>query len=276
MGSIGPDFLEDGEPVSSKEKKLPLSSPMIDVTRTEGLSRIDGGPPPTLVVPELISLLIEGGDVETCFMDPSFSKDVIGKLQRIYERIATVPSDGGCMLMGKTDVERWLTIINGKVGRGSEFRTAAKFMGWVEPVHQSDGSGSESNNAESANDKKAERPPIVIPDDGILTLDDFIGVYLDELRQGKFWGSKYMATSSFVIIIVPSLILLYSVAWDLAALGEPLSVTELFTARYDRMYCSTALAPVAVLEFDCKYPCPNKLEPSDHLPVAASFIRKRD
>ena len=42
------------------------------------------------------------------------------------------------------------------------------------------------------------RPAIVIPDGGTLSQEDFVAVYLDELRQGKFWG----------------------VAWDLAALGE--------------------------------------------------------
>lgn len=165
---------------------------MQDVTTTKGLNRAGRLPPPTLVVSELISLMIEDGDAETCFMNPKFSRDVIDKLQRIYNRFASVPSDGGSIQMGKEDVERWLTIINGRVGRGSEFRTAAKFMGWVEPPPQesADGSGCESNNTDSAADKKDERPPIIIPDDGILTMDGFIGVYLDELRQGKFWGSK--------------------------------------------------------------------------------------
>jgi hypothetical protein len=238
-GFIGPDFLEEGEPVSSKEKKLPLASPMTDV------ASINGCAAPTLVVPELISLMIEGGDAYT---NPNFSHDVIEKLKRIYTRFATVPSAGGSMQMGKADAKRWLTIINGKVGRGSEFRTAAKFMGWVDPVLEE--ASDEPNNAELKADKKDERPPIVIPDNGILTLDDFIGVYLDELRQGKFWG----------------------IAWDLAALEEPLMVMDVFTARYDRIYCSKSLSPSAVLDFHCKSPCPNKVEPSDHLPVAASFI----
>ena len=63
------------------------------------------------------------------------------------------------------------------------------------------------------------------------------------------------------------------VAWDLATLGEPLAVDKVFTARYDRMYYSKTLAPVAVLDFDSKIPCPNKSEPSDHLPVAATFMK---
>ena len=180
--------MEDGEPVSSKEKILPLCAPLMDVACVDGLNR--GVPPSTLVVSELISLMIDGGNIEECFMDPKFSEDVIGKLKNIYEKFATVSSTEGSMQMGKADVERWLTTINGRVGRGSEFRSAAKLMGWVEPAIESEASGSESNNPESASDKKSERPPIVIPEDGILTLNDFISVYLDELFQGKFWGSK--------------------------------------------------------------------------------------
>lgn len=173
-GSVGPQFLEDGEPVSSKEKTLPLSSPLIDATCIDRMNHNGYCPPPTLVVPELISLLIEEGNIETCFIDPKFSIDVLERLGRIYQRYATIPSERYSFQMGKRDVDEWLTAINGRVGRGSEFRSAAKFMGWVEPVVED----------------KADRPPIIIPEDGILTLDDFVGVYLDELRQGKFWGSK--------------------------------------------------------------------------------------
>jgi len=233
-GSVGPEFLEDSEPVSSKEKSLPLASPLIDATCIDRLKHDDDYPPPTLVVPELISLLIEEGNIETCFIDTKFSSDVLERLGRIYQRYATVPS-GDSFQMGKRDVDEWLTAINGRVGRGSEFRSAAKFMGWVEPVVED----------------KADRPPIIIPEDGILTLDNFIGVYLEELQQGKFWG----------------------IAWDLAALKEPLPANNLFTARYDRMYCSKSLMPIAMLNFECKTPCPNKFEPSDHLPVAGAFIK---
>ena len=94
------------------------------------------------------------------------------------------------------------------------------------------------------------RPAIVIPDGGTLSQEDFVAVYLDELRQGKFWG----------------------VAWDLAALGEPLDVTGVFEARYDRMYRSESLRTAAVLDTVSRHACPNKVEPADHLPVAATFV----
>ncbi|KAL3789497.1 hypothetical protein HJC23_009733 [Cyclotella cryptica] len=250
-GSVGPDFIEDGESVSSKEKCLPLPSPLMDVVLTDEVEWMNGCPPPTLVVPELISLIIDQGKIETCYINPQFSADTLDRFQRIYERFASVPSDGKSMQMGKLDVERWLTAINGRVGRGSEFRSAAKSMGWVEPSSELEGSGRESNKRESTTYKSTERSRIKIPEEGILSLEDFVGVYLEELRQGKFWG----------------------IAWDLATLGEPLPVENVFTERYDRMYCSKSLFPAAVLHFHCKNPCPNKSEPSDHLPIAASFTR---
>jgi hypothetical protein len=187
-GSIGPDFLEDGDAVSSKEKLLPLSSPMIDAVAADGL--VDRTPPATLVVSELISLMVDDGKVETCYINPHFSTVVLERLHRIYNNLASVSGEGSAKQMGKADVERWLTIINGKVGRGTEFRNAAKFMGWAPPTELEE-SGDESRNTSNKSDKKEERPPIVIPDDGILTLDDFVAVYLSELREGKFWGSEY-------------------------------------------------------------------------------------
>ena len=245
QGSIDPEFREDGEQVSSKAKKLPIA-PMTDAIA----SGIDREAPATLVVPELISIMIEKTDDETAYENPQFTKGVLDRLRRIYDGLATVSdvsneSSGGKLqkLMGKADVERWLTIINLRVGRGSEFRTAAKFMGWIEPVIESD---------EEKKVDKGKRPPIVIPEDSTLAFDNFVGVYLDELRQGKFWG----------------------IAWDLAALGDPLDVNGVFQARYDRMYCSSSLMPAAVLDTISNTACPNNSEPSDHLPVCASFVKK--
>ena len=260
-GSIGPDFLEDGEQVTSKKKVLPLSSPLLDAALADGLDRSGASPPATLVVAELISLMIDEGNIETCYIEPQFSKPVLDRFHRIYQRFATVSKAGAAFnetterQMGKSDVERWLTAINGRVGRGSEFRNAARYMGWVESPFELDKlvDAHEYIATENCtNTKNTNRPPIVIPDDGILTLEDFIGVYIDELRQGKFWG----------------------IAWDLARLNEPLPLKDVFRARYDRIFCSAPLLPVAVLDTLSDHSCPNKSEPSDHLPIAASF-RKR-
>jgi len=260
-GRIGPDFVEDGEPVSSKEKVLPIP-PMVDAISKNCVDRGGRPPPGTLVVPELISLMIEQSD-KTAYTDPQFSRDVLDRLHRIYFRFATVDglaaADKGLpatphmplsqstqLQMGKLDVESWLAIINLRVGRGTEFRNSAKFMGWIEPSPEPDESPKKSEGQ--------ERPPIYIPDDGILTLEDFKKVYLEELRQGKFWG----------------------VAWDLAALGEPLPVKDVFRARYDRMYCSSSVVPAVVLDTTSDIACPNVSEPSDHLPVCASFVQKHE
>jgi hypothetical protein len=251
-GSITPDFYEDGEQISSKEKILPIP-PLTDVVAS--IHR-DGGllPPATLVVPELISYMIgnsrdddDDRTITTAYEDPNFSEDVINRLRRIYSNFATTTTICDTtteMQMGKNDVERWLTIINQRVGRGTEFRNAAKYMGWVEPILET--------NEEKSN-KDDDRLPIIIPDNGILTLEDFICVYTDELRQGKFWG----------------------IAWDLASLGEPLPVNNVFRARYDRIYASQSLLPVAVLDTISEKACPNEYEPSDHLPVCASFLPRR-
>uniref|UniRef100_A0A7S4N9S0 Endonuclease/exonuclease/phosphatase domain-containing protein n=1 Tax=Odontella aurita TaxID=265563 RepID=A0A7S4N9S0_9STRA len=235
-GSIGPEFLEDGTSVTSKEKKMRLSSALTDAASAPELER--GPAPATLVVKELISIMVEEGS--GAYEEPRLSQDIRQRLSRIYARYATQNRDGE-MVMGREDVERWLIAINGQVGRGSEFRTAAKQMGWKEPP------ASESD-SQGGNGPK-EKPRITLPNEGILSLDGFLHVYEFELRGGKFWGINY----------------------DLGVLGEPLSNDGVFKARYDRMYCSAALQTKAVLDTVSNVPCPNEHEPSDHLPVGALF-----
>ena len=128
--------------------------------------------------------------------------------------------------------------INKHVGRGSEFRSAAKEMGYVEP---------ETNDDE--NSEQGEQRKITLPVDGILSLAGFLNVYQAELRAGKFWGISY----------------------DLKVMGEPLPDKGIFEARYDRMYCSSTLKVADILDTLSLVPCPNEVEPSDHLPVAATF-----
>jgi hypothetical protein len=231
-GVMDENFREDGEPVTSSRKNIPLTtSPMSDVATS-----IDRPPPPTLVVPELISLMVEG---EQAYENPQLSNDMIVRLQRIYERLATTQvknNNGDEYVMNIDDVEKYLVAINNKLGRGSEFREAARQMGWRA-----------DNNAEAESDKP---PTITLPRDGILTLDGFLNIYQAELRQGKFWG----------------------IAHDVAVLGEPLPQLGVHQSRYDRIYYSSSTCqPVAVMDFLCDEPCPNQEEPSDHLPVAASF-----
>ncbi len=225
-GFVDENFLEDNEAVSTSRKELPLAKPMMDVTAY--VQRSDGsGSPPTMVVAELMSLLME----ETTYDMPNISKDMHDRLERIYKRLAT-GKDG---LMTRDDVEKWLIKINHELGRGDEYRNAALEMGWSDP------------NPEDPWDVRKKR--IEIPKDGVLTLEGFQNVYQKELEGGKFWG----------------------IAHDMAVLGDPLPDVGLFTARYDRIYCTTALRPKAVLDTKAIKACPNDQEPSDHLPVAAFF-----
>ena len=119
-------------------------------------------------------------------------------------------------------------------------------MGYVDPpeIEESAENGGESNGQKAVEKPK---PRITIPEDGILSLEGFQRVYLGECREGKFWGISY----------------------DLAIMGQPLPDVGTFSARFDRMYCSQALRPTAVLDTVSEVACPNVQEPSDHLPVAA-------
>ena len=225
-GYVDETFLEDGDPVTSTKKIMPLSTPLTDVSRT-----LERDPPATLVVPELITEMVEGD----AYDNPKLSEGMIRRLTAIYERLATHVVDDGTKKMNVDDVEKWLKNINLELGRGDEFREAAKQMGWRDP-----------NPEESFAEQKVR---ITLPRNGVLSLEGFIAVYQKELSGGKFWG----------------------ICHDVAVLGEPLPDVGVFKARYDRMYFSAAIRPVAVVDTCSEDPCPNPSEPSDHLPVAALF-----
>ena len=225
-GFVDESFLEDNEPVSTGRKDLPLATPMIDATAS--VKRSDGsGSPPTMVVAELMSSLMESATYDS----PVMHQGMLRRLERIYQKLAT--GQGG--LMTKDDVETWLIKINHEIGRGDEFRNAALEMGWSDP------------NPEDPWEIRKKR--IELPTDGVLTLEGFQNVYRKELERGKFWG----------------------IAHDMAVLGDPLPDEGLFAARYDRIYCSASLHPIAAIDTIVNKACPNDKEPSDHLPVASSF-----
>jgi hypothetical protein len=111
---------EDGEPVSSGRKDLPFSNALTDI-----VASVEGRePPPTLVVPELIALLVEGGN--GAYEMPRLANDRIERLKRICDRQSTGKDNFGASVMNVDDVQQgYLVTINKKLGRGSEFREAA-------------------------------------------------------------------------------------------------------------------------------------------------------
>mmetsp|Transcript_39057 Transcript_39057/g.94466 ORF Transcript_39057/g.94466 Transcript_39057/m.94466 type:complete len:439 (-) Transcript_39057:1520-2836(-) len=230
-GYVDETWMEDFEPVTSSKKILPLSNPLVDVSTTLPVDEENRpGPPPTLVVQELMSLLME----DATYQDPSLSQAMKNRLERIYNKLAT-GSDGQ---MTYDDVEKWLLIINKRLCRGDEYRNCAIEMGYVDPSE------------DQSESWEVRKKRICIPDDGVLTLDGFIRVYQKELEGGKFWGISH----------------------DMNILGDPLPDKGLFCSRYDRIYFnSQSLALTAVVDTLSTRPCPNDEEPSDHLPVAASF-----
>eukprot|EP00588_Corethron_pennatum_P006020 CAMPEP_0194292874 /NCGR_PEP_ID=MMETSP0169-20130528/46663_1 /TAXON_ID=218684 /ORGANISM="Corethron pennatum, Strain L29A3" /LENGTH=519 /DNA_ID=CAMNT_0039041205 /DNA_START=79 /DNA_END=1638 /DNA_ORIENTATION=- len=254
---IGPDYLEDGRPVTSKLKHIATTSgPLVDVSASAGDIR---PPPPTLVVSELISLMA----------DPSSENDegdnltdlVVERLKNIYDRYATVLMEkeeeeevsgrferDSRLQMGTEDVERWLVDINGRVGRGTEFRNAAKAMGWTPPPPK-DGDEDGGPTGMLGEQADTRKKLITLPPRSVLTFRHFVDVYTKELRGGKFWG----------------------ICHDLAVMGEALPDAGLFTGRYDRMYCTSNLCVNRVYDTISDRSCPNDDEPSDHLPVAATF-----
>jgi len=227
-GRLDETFLEDGNTVTSSTKTLPLYSPLQDVA-----TLLERDPPATLVVPELISQMID--DTNTAYEDPQMSQALMQRLTTIYQRFATHDVGDGTKQMNVDDVEKWLIAINKEPGRGDEFREAGRQMRWTDP-------DPERSHAE-------QKARITLPRNELLTLEGFLAVYQQELNRGKFWG----------------------IAHDIAVLGEPLPDIGVFRARYDRIYCSASIWPVAVVDTCCDVPCPNPTEPSDHLPVAAVF-----
>jgi hypothetical protein len=233
-GAVEAGYVEDGETVTTKVKKLPLP-PLADAA-AQPTSR---APPPTLVVAELISVLIRGG------ADQGRAAELSAVAEAAL-RAAFQTLGGGKAALDAADVARWLRTINLEVGRGSEFRAAVLEMGGGSPAAPAPAADGDDDDGGGA---AAAAAPPSLPADGQLSWEGFRRVYEAELRAGKYWG----------------------VAWDLHALGQPVGADAgVFTARYDRIYTSRALEVVAVLDAVSEVPCPNCEQPSDHLPVGVT------
>lgn len=215
----------------------------------EGSSGVEAparGIPATYVAASLDSkFLVNGFEQRRNGGELTMTPEFIEALKRMFLRFA-----GGCnddepgtpdvesMRLDKAAVDKWLVTINGEVGRGSEYRTAAELM--------------ERNK------------------DQFLSLSELREVYERELRDGKYWGVQHdLGACGVDFQMAPSSgrkeapyegvldgIHVNSGAWEVAAVVEPLP-----EARRADVY--------ELSDFP-----PNAWCPSDHFPVAA-VIRHR-
>ena len=156
-GEVLPDFRESGDPtelrqqeneVTSKPKRHKLGA-FFDAAAA-AFGEADGvSPPPSLICPTLQPKMArEDTDEPT-----------EGLLQALGGMFAKLSADGETMTA--PEQEHWLTLVNKKVGRGDEYRNAAK---------------ARLARGEDVTD---------------LTKRDFEWIYAQELSNGKFWGIEH-------------------------------------------------------------------------------------
>jgi hypothetical protein len=119
-GFVDSDFLEDGEKLTLSKKQMPLSSPLADA-----MCAVDREPPPTLVVPKLISLMVKEGTVD----DPVFSNDLVERFTWIFGRRANHTNEKTSEKCIDINVKKWLIAINRIVGRGSSEKQYVRWDG---------------------------------------------------------------------------------------------------------------------------------------------------
>jgi GNAT superfamily N-acetyltransferase/endonuclease/exonuclease/phosphatase family metal-dependent hydrolase len=220
--------------------------------------------------------------------------------------VGTVVGTADVRVMRKAAVLRWLETINFQVGRGTEFRAAAAFMGWLPPELPTSTTGEAEDQ-----DPRPPRPKAAsdLPDAGALSWREFRHIYETEVciiltlikvihLPNVSFQSLFL--SSTVKFSVGALLLFFSwqvrggkywgVAWDLSKCGSPLpgaNEGERFVARYDRVWvgeagaaaaATTSVLPTgrvrvvavrATLATGAAPPplLPNAQHPSDHLPI---------
>lgn len=135
-------------------------------------------------------------------------------------------------VMHRSDVERWLTNVNRQVGRGSEFRAAM-----------------------AAFEKRGEET---------LDLQAFTDIYVEELREGKFWGVEHdlraLGGSGLAIPSEGPCELCYDHIFYTPSSLHLVGVQDALTDDQRQLIWND---PWDVL--------PNAWHPSDHLPVSAIF-----
>eukprot|EP00966_Prymnesium_polylepis_P203117 4705690-Prymnesium_polylepis.1 len=154
-GEVLPPFRESGDPTERNQEENEVTSKpkrqrngLFFDAHQAAFDEGGGACPPTLVAPTLQPKMADEATGEP-------SATLLAALDEMFDVLST---DGKTLT--PAEQERWLTLINKKVGRGDEFRNAA-----------------------AARQARGDAPE--------LTRADFVGVYATELSGGKFWGIEH-------------------------------------------------------------------------------------
>jgi len=227
-GSVGPEFREAGDPTEKGQEGKQITSKTKSHKLCKFLDATDLAFYEKGGAPS--TLLVANIDAKMLEANGEPTKKMEELLRKAFESCCSEGSTEGGML--SADIERFLLRINRKIGRGSEFRFV-----------------------EACCERRGER---------ILSYEDFRALYVEELKEGKFWGVEHdlrellgfglEEPASGPCQLRFDYIYFTTGTLQLRAAQEPLRAEE---------YTQIFGAPYEVL--------PNPWHPSDHLPVSAFF-----
>lgn len=225
-GEIGPDFRETGDPTEKGQDGKQLTSK----TRRHGLALFADAAEVAYKNAPPATILVSNIDSKMLNEDGTLTERMTDALKAAFALCLPPGKD----VMQREDVDRWLVTVNRQLGRGSEYRAAR-----------------------AAFERRGEE---------VLDESDFIGIYRDELEEGKFWGVEH------------DLVAIGGVEAGLALPTEgpcqlrfdyifytrgPLKLVGVCNPLTDEHKSRIWGEPWEIL--------PNSWHPSDHLPVAARF-----
>jgi mRNA deadenylase 3'-5' endonuclease subunit Ccr4 len=228
-GVVPAGFEADGVAITAKAKKQELGT-FKDV-HSDMYEAAARARPATLICPSLDEHFLEapsGGAGGAEQAAPTAA--LLAALRKAFDALT-----GGKDVMDRADMEEWLKTINGQLGRGSEFR-----------------------NSEAVLQRRREAGEAEV-----ITFEDFSGMYVSELREGKFWGVHHDLQQALDCPV------------------EGAGVGPSFSAIYDYIYAGPGLRVQCVREelsaddlsraLKGDDPLPNAWQPSDHVMQSAAF-----